>query len=1252
MRTESRLRSSHFTFVVGICLCLTSSSLGVTGNTASPNQSPAAAAIRSAKLPISFEENLGQVGEQVKYLARGEGYTLFLTSHAAVLGLREGGKDARTRWLRLELQGASAAPAIAGEAELPARSNYFIGQNPGRWRTGVPNYGRVRYQQVYPGVDLIYYGREGRLENDFEISPGMDPDVISWQVTGAQGIRVDADGDLVLIADGSEVRLQQPRAYQLRGGRQVEVPIRYQIRGQNVSFALGPYDRREKLVIDPVLTYSSYLGGTGGDVAYGVAVNSAGDTFVTGSTASLNFPTTSGTYAPTYVGDGDVFVTELDPTGTRLVFSTYLGGSGVDSPSQILLNAAGNIFLVGSTTSNNFPTTPIPPNTLPQDDYLYQPNFAGNQDAFLTEMKGDGSALVFSRYIGGTGTDFGTAVTLDSSGNAWVIGSTNSTDFPTLNPFQLGNDGLYDAFIVGVGPIGELLYSTYLGGSQADTGTAIAVDTSGNVYACGYTYSTDFPTQNALQSSFAGGSDIFITKFKPGSTALLFSTYLGGSSQDQALAMIVDASGNIYLTGDTQSANFPVTTSAYQSSLAGTQNIFLTKVAPGASTLVFSTFFGGSGTDEAMSMAMDSSSNIYLTGFTQSGNFPLLDSFQNVLGISGAANCGSTSLLNVPNNYICSDAFVAKFGPAGVPIYSSFLGGSGTDFGQSVAVDNSGTVYVVGGTTSPNLPVTAGSSPTSANNSTIYQSFESLFQGSSTLYNAFVTKISAQNFPSVAITPQELNFGNQPLGSVSTPVIVTVTNPSSSALAISSISATGDFQQTNTCGTSLAGGSATCQIQIAFAPTSLGLQTNQVNIIDNANQAGTTVTQEITVTGNGVSTGGSLQFSSSRVTFSSEPVGSTSPSQTVFLTNNGNQTVTITNITPNGNFAETNTCGNNFPTVPATLNVGQACTITVSFAPTTTGTVTGSIIVTSNAVNTPSLTLSGTGTAEFSLSANTRSSVVVIGTSSTTFTVSAAGPSTFLNNVALSCSSGATCSFSPASVPMGQSSTMTVSGLGSTTANPLNITVTGTAGGQTSTLALSVFFADFSLSAAPSGTTVVAGKNATYTITITGTNGFNQGVLLSCPPAYPGIPVGTVCYWNPPAVLLTGTTEQQSSTLTITTESQSGLLRPPVPPTIPPGVGRWILLLSMLTFLAVIIMGLRRSKERLRPRVRLAVLMVAIALAALAAGCEDYVNPININPVVNGTPSGTTNIVLTGTLGNSSAVTRNAVITLTVEPSS
>src|SRR5208282_3078116 len=324
-------------------------------------------------------------------------------------------------------------------------------------------------------------------------------------------------------------------------------------------------------------------------------------------------------------------------------------------------------------------------------------------------MKPDGSALIYSTYIGGTGIDFGTALALDSSGNAYVAGSTNSTDFPTLNPLQLGNAGNYDAFVTEVSPTGALLYSTYLGGSGADNGTGIAVDSSGNVYICGYTYSSNYPTQNALQSSLSGGSDVFVTKFRPGSSALLFSTYLGGSSLDRALAMLVDSSGNIYLTGDTQSADFPVTSNAYQSTLLGADNAFVTKVAPGGSSLVFSTLFGGSGTDQATAMAADSAGNIYVTGFTQSSNFPRLDSFQNVLGISGAGTCASSNLVNLPINTLCADAFVAEFAPTGIPVYSSYLGGSGTDSGQGIAVDSSGTVYVAGQTYSSNFPTTAQS---------------------------------------------------------------------------------------------------------------------------------------------------------------------------------------------------------------------------------------------------------------------------------------------------------------------------------------------------------------------------------------------------------------------------------------------------------------------------------------------------------------------------------------------------------------
>lgn len=1097
LRAESTFRSPLLSFMVGVCLLYASS--GLAGPPPSGAKNRDAAAIRAYVLPLDFEANQGQADEPVKDLARGPGYTVFLTSGAAmVLAPRNARLDAAPHSLRLELQDAANAPATQREAQLPGRSNYFVGSDPGRWRTNIPTFARVRYQQVYPGVDLVYYGQQGQLENDFEVAAGTNPQMISWRLQGADRIRVDSNGNLVLAVGGSELLLQRPRAYQFDGEEQREVPIRYRVHGQNVSFALGRYNRHLKLIIDPVLTYSTYLGGNGGDTAYSVQVDSAGEAYVTGVTASANFPITSAAYQSTYAGDGDVFVTKFNAAGTGIIFSTYLGGSGVDTPSRILLDPAGDIFLVGTTTSNNFPTT----------SGVFQTVYGGNQDAFLTEMKPDGSALIYSTYIGGTMAEFGTAVTLDSAGDAWVTGATQSTDFPTQNALQLVNDGLYDAFVTEVSPTGALIYSTYLGGSNSDYGTGIAVDSAGDVCVSGYTYSNNFPTQSALQGTLAGGSDIFVSKFTPGSSALLFSTYLGGSSNDMALGMVVDSTGNIYLTGSTQSPNFPVTTTAYQSTLLGTTNAFLTKMAPDASTLVFSTLFGGNQTDQANALALDNSGNIYITGYTQSANFPSLDPFQSVLGISGAGNCGSNNLVNVATT-LCADAFVTKFAPAGVPVYSSFLGGNGTDSGQGIAVDSSGAAYVVGGTLSSNFPATAGA-------------FEWLFQGSTVNSMGFVTKVSSSDAPSIALSPQQINFGNQPLQTASTAVTVTLSNPGSSALNITSIAGSGDFHQTNTCGSYVSGGSGTCTIQITFTPTSVGLQTNQITINDSAPGS----PHIITVTGNGVLTGGALLVTPSKMTFAAQNVNTTSPSQPALLTNNGTESVTLTNITASPNFGQTNNCGPNFPTVPASLNVGQSCTISVNFTPTTTGNITGSVQIASNASNTPFINLSGTGSPVFTLSANQRSSLVVIGAKSVTFSISVAGPSTFLDNVGLSCSGSATCTFSPTSVPVGGASTLTVSGLTPTTANPYNFTVTGSAGGQSATIALSVFFQDFSLSATPSGTTVTAGNRATYTITVTSINGFDQGVLLSCSTP----PVGTICYWNPPAVTL-GEQEQRPPAL-------------------------------------------------------------------------------------------------------------------------
>ena len=1235
LKTESRFRLPLLALVAGICLAHS-----VPGWAASPvlpaNTSVIPSVDRYNALPLSFEANQGQVDPQVKYLARGEGYTLFLTSGAAVLGLRGSGAGTPTQWVQLILQGANTTPAIAGEEQLIGRSNYFVGSDSSKWKSNLPTFSRVRYQQVYPGVDVIYYGRQGRLENDFEVNPGINPKVISWRLEGAENVRVGPGGDLVLQVGENQVRLQQPRAYQLEGDQQREIPVRYRVHGQNVGFELGNYNHHQKLVIDPVLTYSTYLGASGGETAYSVALDATGNVYLTGITASTTFPVASSAFQTTNAGDGDIFVAEFNSTATGLLFSTFLGGTGIDSPTEILLSSSGNLFIVGSTTSNNFPTTPIPSGTPPTEDQYYQPDYAGNQDAFLTEMKPDGSGLIYSRYIGGAGAEFGTAVALDAAGDAFVVGSTKSPDFPTRNPIQLGNVGQYDAFVTEVSPTGKLVYSTYLGGALNDYGTGIGVDGSGNVIVSGYTYSSDFPTQDALQSALSGGADLFVSKFTPGSNALLFSTYLGGTGIDRSSAMVLDASGNIYLTGDTQSATFPVTANAYQFTLAGVDNAFLAKLDSTGSVLVFSTLFGGGATDQATALTRDSAGNVYITGFTQSSNFPLLNPFQNILGIAGAGNCGSSNLINVPNN-LCSDAFVTKFTPSGVPVFSSFLGGSGNDSGQAIAVDAAGAIYVVGGTASPNFPTT-------------YNAYQWQYLGANNSSNAFLTKISPNDAPSLALSPQQINFGSEPLQSASSPVTVTLTNMGNAALSISSISTSGDFTQTNNCGAFVAGGAGTCSIQIVFTPSSVGLQTGQITINDNS---GTGV-QGISVTGNGVLSGGSLIFTPSKLTFGAQTVGTTSANQSAVLLNNGNRAVTITNISLlSSSFAQTNNCGINFPTTPATLNAGQSCSLSVNFTPSASGNVTGSLSVTSNAVNgNTTLPVSGTGSSVISLSSNSRSQVLAIGTQTAQFTITASGPSTIRpKSIVLRCSGGAVCNFSSTSISPGESSTVTVSGLSESTANPFSFTVTGTSNEQTANLALSVFFADFSLTATPSGTTVRSGNSATYTVSISPTNGFNLPVLLSCPAAYPGIPIGSTCFWSPPSVVPSGIVGSTvTSTLTVTTLAQSRLLPHPPPPGIPPGLARWVLLLALLTFLSAIIAGFSKSTLWLRPHLRFAVLLATIVLAALAVGCENYVNPININPVVNGTPAGNYSIQLIGTLGNGSGVQRTTRVTLSVLP--
>jgi len=1257
------------------------------------------------RMPLSFELNRGQTDQHVKFMARGLGYTLFLTGDGAVLSLRsqesevrsenpkgrlsvtrggeQGTRGSRPRTaevVRVKVVGANPAAPVAGLEELAGKSNYFIGKGPRGWHTGVPNYAQVRYGNVYPGIDVTYYGQGGQLENDFVVAPGADPQAIRLAVEAGKGkqetgnsrsgegkakIAVDGNGDLVVSLERGEVRFHKPVAYQSRDSRKglgnsefrtqnsEFVDARFVLwAGNQIGFEVGKYDKRRPLIIDPVLSYATYLGGTGGDVAYSVAVDSSGNAYVAGSAASTNFPTTPA-YQSASGGAGDAFITKFNASGSSLIYSTYLGGNGSDYAAGIAIDSGGNAYVVGSTFSPNFPT--VPTTTATSTVAAFQTTYGGNGDAFVAKLNAAGSVLIYSSYLGGAAADSAQAIALDGSGNAYVTGSTQSPDFPTANPLQVGDasckttvvNGVNTTicsstvFVAKVNPAGtELVYSTYLGGSGSDIGSAIAVDGSGNAYLTGYTLSIDFPTQRALQSTSAGKGDVFVTEINADGSGLVYSTYLGGSGLDQAFGLALDTQGSVYVTGGTQSDNFPTTANAFQATYQGNEDAFIFKLAPGGSTLVYSTFLGGAGTDRGAVIALDTTRAAYVTGFTQSSDFPTLDPSQKILGISGASICsGSTPGSTAP----CPDAFVSKISASGGVVYSTYLGGSGAEYGQGIAVDSSGAAYVVGSTTSSNFPAVAGAA-------------QSAFSGTSSISNVFVAKVSPTDAPAVALTPQQVNFGNQVLNTTSDPSTVTLINAGSKPLNIGSITTSGDFAQTNTCGTTLPAGSGTCAIQITFSPTtSPGSRTEQLTITDNAQGS----PQSVTVTGQAVLAGSSLLLSPSSLSFPALAVGVTSPAQSVLVTNNGTSAVTLTAISISGAYAQTNTCG----TFPSVLNVGATCSISVTFTPTASGNLTGSVTISDDALNSPqSVGLSGTGSPAFSLSVNTRSTILEIGTTYTTFTVSASAPSSFTSNIGLSCSnaSGATCSFNPTSILAGENSILTVSGLSATSNNPLSLTVAGAASSQTSTVNLSIFFSDYLISATPLLNTVTAGNSVTYTLTVSPMYGFNYVVLLGCV----NLPQDTTCSWLPPAGTLDGK-NAFTSTLTVTTTAQTqsgGWGRRGPPPGKPRGGPRWQFNLEVLGLALLALLSFSRRiwpARGVRPvwlppalgGFRWAALVLILAGLAIGAGCNQYVYGPNIGTApINGTPTGNYTIGLVGTLGNNNSVTRFTTVNLSVGP--
>jgi len=568
-------------------------------------------------------------------------------------------------------------------------------------------YAKVRVENVYPGIDLVYYGKEGRLEYDFVVKPGGDPKTIRLALSSPA--KIDDKGDLLAETSGGEVRWHKPAMYQPASaeGRSARektlVAGNYTINEQKaVGFAVEGYDRTKVLVIDPILMYSTYLGGSQQEQGYGIAVDSSGNSYVAGYTISRDFPTVNAFQATNHSAfplGANAFVTKFNADGSALVYSTYLGGSAIDFAFAIAVDGSGNAYVTGQTDSSDFPTV-----------NAVQAIYAGAQDSFVTKFNADGSALVYSTYIGGIGNDEAYGIAVDNSGSGYVTGWTDSANFPiTLGAFQVINRAVAsngsNAFVTKFNPSGSALaYSTYLGGSHFDKATGIAVDGSGDAYVTGGVSSTDFPVVNAFQSSNqdAPFGSAFVTEFNPEGSTLVYSTYLGGSPHSfqgflvggtTGSGIAVDGSGEAYVTGWTADTDFPTTPAAFQAAShanpAGSTNSFVAKFNPGGSALVYSSYLGGSGFDQANGIAI-AGGKAFVTGWTSDSDFPTASPIQES---------------NHANNNGGRNVFVTEFNPGGSGlVYSTYLGGSTNDEGKGIAVDGSGNAYVTGNARSTDFP--------------------------------------------------------------------------------------------------------------------------------------------------------------------------------------------------------------------------------------------------------------------------------------------------------------------------------------------------------------------------------------------------------------------------------------------------------------------------------------------------------------------------------------------------------------------
>lgn len=647
----------------------------------------AAAGPTLEKLPVVFEPNRGQAGSASRVVGRGAGFSVQFLDDG--VGFTARGAAESLVWL--EPVARRARPET--ESPLPGHSNYFRGPDPMQWRTGIPHFARVRYPGLFPGVDVVFYGNRGKLEFDCVVAAHADPAAIRFRLRGGSRPRLNRAGDLVVRTTGHELRFAKPVAYQALPEGRREVAAQFLLHGDStVGFRLGRYDRTAPLIIDPVLLYNTYLGGTDIDIATAVTTDSVGNIYVAGYTASSTFSTTAGSYKTTLaVGDTDAYVMKLSSTGTAILYSTFLGGNWPDVARGIAVDSTGAAYITGSTVGR-FPVT----------SGVVQETIADSPAIFVTKLSPNGATLAYSTYLAGAGS--GQAIAVDSSNNAYVAGYTFTATYPvTAGVLQGTYGGATDGFVTKVNATGSaLVYSTFVGGRREDQVTGMVVDSSGAAYVTGFTSSDNFTTTTgAYRRTPPGGTDAFAAKVQANGTAFVYSTYLGGANSDRAHAIAVDATGSAYIAGQTFSSDYPTTSGAFRPNYTGgPADAFVTKLAATGATLVYSTFLGGSGScsfsdpfhtyqcDGAFGIALDSTGSAIVTGFAAPG-FP----------VSGAPQASA------PGG---GDAFIAQLSSTGAGLlYSTYLGGTSAETGLAVAYSSNTGPVVVGITQSTDFPASS-----------------------------------------------------------------------------------------------------------------------------------------------------------------------------------------------------------------------------------------------------------------------------------------------------------------------------------------------------------------------------------------------------------------------------------------------------------------------------------------------------------------------------------------------------------------